>query len=277
MKKFLALLSLCALIVFNLTACTVKEQIDLTYGEKYQIQNEKLEKYDSLEWTSSDTAIAEVQNGQITAVGAGTTLVTAEANNKEVAEFTINVTTIPITAIVLSSKVGEVTEGEKFKLGYTLAPENASDIGLTWKSADEKVATVDASGVVTGVAPGQTTVLLSTEDGIIDTCSVTVTQKSAYERLSVDERAFFDVFLGFVDNFKNPSSIIIKGVQNAFGDTWIAEVSAQNGYGGNGTTRYWIDKTVGIWDMDDLGLNFEYEVDPSYNVDLLNEALRERQ
>ena len=54
-------------------------------------------------------------------------------------------------------------------------------------------------------------------------------------------------------------------------------MSAQNGYGGNGTTRYWIDKSIGIWDMDDLGLDFEYEADPSYNVDLLNEALKERQ
>lgn len=277
MKKFIALLLLCALLLLSLAACTIKEKIDLTYGEKYQIQNEKLEKYDLLEWTSSDTTIAEVQNGQITAVGAGTTLVIAEANNKKVAEFTIKVTTIPITAIVLSSKVAEVTEGETFKLGYTLAPENASDIGLTWKSADEKVATVDTSGVVTGVAPGQTTVFLSTEDGIIDTCSVTITQKAAYERLSDDERAFLDVFLGFVDKFKNPASIIIKGVQNTFGDTWIAEVSAQNGFGGNGTTRYWISESIGIWDMDDLGVNFEYEADPSYNVDMLNEALRERQ
>ena len=145
MKKFLALLSLCALIVLNFTACTVKEQIDLTYGEEYQIQNEKLEKYDALEWASSDTTIAEVREGQITAVGAGTALVTAEANDKEVAEFTVKVSTIPITAIILSSKAGEVTEGETFKLGYTLVPENASEIGLTWKSADEKVATVDTS------------------------------------------------------------------------------------------------------------------------------------
>ena len=58
---------------------------------------------------------------------------------------------------------------------------------------------------------------------------------------------------------------------------WIAEVSAQNGFGGNGTTRYWISESIGIWDMDDLGVNFEYEADPSYNVDTLNEALRERQ
>ena len=96
-------------------------------------------------------------------------------------------------------------------------------------------------------------------------------------RTYAHERAFFDVFLGFVDDFKNPASIVIKGVQNAFGSTWITEVSAQNGYGGNGTTRYWIDKSIGIWDMDDLGLDFEYEADPSYNVDLLNEALKERQ
>ena len=69
--------------------------------------------------------------------------------------------------------------------------------------------------------------------------------------------------------FQNPMQPV-----NCF---WIAEVSAQNGFGGNGTTRYWISESIGIWDMDDLGVNFEYEADPSYNVDTLNEALRERQ
>lgn len=276
MKKITALL-LCVLLLLSFSACTIKENIDLVYGDTYQISNEKLEKYQSLEWSSADTSIAEVLNNNISAKSPGTTLISATADGKEVAEFTVNVSIIPITGIVLSTKASEITEGETFKLNYSLFPENASDLGLNWKSADEKVATVTPAGVVTGITAGQTTIVISTEDGVIDTCAITVKQKPAYERLSDDERAFFDVFMEYIDNFKNPASVIIKGVQNIFGEVWLVEVSAQNGFGGNGTTRYWLSESVGIWDMDDLGLNYTYEVDPSYNVELLNEALKERQ
>lgn len=155
MKRFAAILLLCALMLVSLSACAVKETVALTYGEKYQITNKKLDRYENLDWSSSDASIAEVQYGRISAVGAGTTLITAEADGKEVAEFTVKVSIVPITGIVLSAKATEVTEEETFKLEYTLFPEDASDVGLSWKSADEAVATVDASGVVTGIAPGQ--------------------------------------------------------------------------------------------------------------------------
>ena len=48
MKRFTALLLVCALLLLSLTACAVKEKVDLAYGEKYQVQNEILEKY---EWS----------------------------------------------------------------------------------------------------------------------------------------------------------------------------------------------------------------------------------
>ena len=126
MKRFAAILLLCAMMLVSLSACAVKETVALTYGEKYQITNKKLDRYENLDWSSSDASIAEVQYGRISAVGAGTTLITAEADGKEVAEFTVKVSIVPITGIVLSAKATEVTEEENFKLEYTLFPEDAS-------------------------------------------------------------------------------------------------------------------------------------------------------
>lgn len=278
MKRFTTLLLLCALLLLNLTACAVKEKIDLPYGEKYQVPNEKLEKYQSLDWKSADTEIAEVQYGQITGVGSGTTLVTAEANGKKVAEITVRVTIVPITGIVLSSRACEVTEEEKFKLEYTLFPDNASDFGLSWKSADETVATVDAFGVITGITPGQTTISISTEDGVIDTCSVTVKQKPAYERLSKKEKAFVDLAMKHLDTFKNPDSVIIKEVQEAtLNNTWTVKVSAQNGFGGNTTTVYMLDDNFGFWNWGsfDIDLDLNITPDDSYDIELINDAIAE--
>lgn len=278
MKRFTALLLLCALLLLSLTACATKEKIDLPYGEKYQVANEKLEKYQSLDWKSADTEIAEVQYGQITGVGAGTTLVTAEANGKKIAEITVRVTIVPITGIVLSSRACEITEEEKLKLEYTLFPDNSSDFGLSWKSADETVATVDASGVITGITPGQTTISISTEDGVIDTCSVTVKQKPAYERLSKKEKAFVDLAMKHLDAFKNPDSVIIKEVEEATLDnTWTVKVSAQNGFGGNNTTVYMLDDTFGFWNWGsfDVDLDLNITPDDSYDIELINDAIDE--
>ena len=278
MKRFAAILLLCAMMLVSLSACAVKETVALTYGEKYQITNKKLDRYENLYWSSSDASIAEVQYGRISAVGAGTTLITAEADGKEVAEFTVKVSIVPITGIVLSAKATEVTEEETFKLEYTLFPEDASDVGLSWKSADEAVATVDASGVVTGIAPGQTTISISTEDGVIDTCSVTVKQKPAYERLSKKEKAFVDLAMKHLDAFKNPDSVIIKEIQEATLDnTWTVKVSAQNGFGGNTTTVYMLDDNFGFWNWGSFDIDVDLNITPdeTYDIQLINDAIDE--
>ena len=56
----------------------------------------------------------------------------------------------------------------------TVAPENAINQHVTWSSANSTIASV-ADGVVTGVALGNTTVTVTTEDGgYTATCTVTV-------------------------------------------------------------------------------------------------------
>ena len=165
-----------------------------------------------------------------------------------------------------------------FKLEYTLFPEDASDVGLSWKSADEAVATVDASGVVTGIAPGQTTISISTEDGVIDTCSVTVKQKPAYERLSKKEKAFVDLAMKHLDAFKNPDSVIIKEIQEATLDnTWTVKVSAQNGFGGNTTTVYMLDDNFGFWNWGSFDIDVDLNITPdeTYDIQLINDAIDE--
>ena len=65
-------------------------------------------------------------------------------------------------------------------LTATVAPSNATNKTVTFKSADETLATVDGDGVVTGVKATEpdtpVIITVTTNDGNqIDTCAVTVT------------------------------------------------------------------------------------------------------
>ena len=63
-----------------------------------------------------------------------------------------------------------------FTLVATITPEDATNKSVTWASSDEAVATVDANGVVRGIAEGTADITVTTVDGeFTDVCAVTVT------------------------------------------------------------------------------------------------------
>ena len=68
-----------------------------------------------------------------------------------------------------------VAQGATRTLTATVLPANASNRNVTWQSSDSAVATVDASGVVTGIAEGTATITVTTVDGNkTASCAVTV-------------------------------------------------------------------------------------------------------
>lgn len=65
--------------------------------------------------------------------------------------------------------------GESFTIVPTVQPENATNKNVTYKSSNEKVATVDASGKVTAVKEGSADITVTTEDGnFTEVCKVSV-------------------------------------------------------------------------------------------------------
>lgn len=67
--------------------------------------------------------------------------------------------------------------GTKEQLTATVAPDDADNLGLTWTSDNEEVATVDGSGLVTAVSEGTATITATANDGsgVAASCVVTVT------------------------------------------------------------------------------------------------------
>ena len=74
-------------------------------------------------------------------------------------------TTVAVTGVSINKTSVTLLEGNTETVTATVSPEDASDKGVTWKSSDPSVATVDSSGKITAVAPGEAVITVTTTDG----------------------------------------------------------------------------------------------------------------
>lgn len=124
-------------------------------------------------WSSSDENIATVDDkGLVRAIAIGEAVITAAAGEKS-ATCAVTVVGIPVEEVILDKTVLELTRGEQGQLTATVSPDDADNKNVTWSSSDEKIATVDANGLVTAVAAGNATVT-ATAGSKSATCAVTV-------------------------------------------------------------------------------------------------------
>ncbi len=72
---------------------------------------------------------------------------------------------VPVTGVSLDKSSANLIAGKTLTLKATVLPENASDKTVTWKSSDAAIASVDASGKVTGKKAGTATITVTTKDG----------------------------------------------------------------------------------------------------------------
>ncbi|MEG1813573.1 MAG: Ig-like domain-containing protein, partial [Clostridia bacterium] len=155
---------------------------------------------DVLTWSSSDEKVATVASAQtpyrtatVTAVDAGTAVITAKTSNGRTTTATVTVKPVAASGIyILQADTATTTApnatlaaqslklGEVLRLkGYVKTPVNATSTTFTWSSGNTAAATIDANGVVTPVAVGTAVITATSANGTKQTVSVTVAPKDA--------------------------------------------------------------------------------------------------
>ena len=88
---------------------------------------------------------------------------------------------ILLTSISVTCAASSVSVGGTISCSANVQPNNASDKGVTWSSNPPGVATVNSSGVVTGVTAGNVTITATAVDGsnVYGTTSVTVSNANS--------------------------------------------------------------------------------------------------
>ena len=191
----------CLVLVLGLVACTIfgsqftelftggkadtpvqaltlsQRNADLTVGSTVKLTASGGESIVS--FSSSNEAVATVSaDGTVKAVGEGSAVVTAKAGDLTAScsvavkgtEQTKEPEDLSIYSVYGKNVVTDVT----IELGSPAPMKvQGTESAVTWSIADTSIATVDSSGMVTGVAVGETT-LTATVDGQTLTCTVRI-------------------------------------------------------------------------------------------------------
>lgn len=122
-------------------------------------------------YTSGDANIATVdENGVITGVAEGETTITATVGELS-ASRTVSVI-IPVESLTAEDASLHLADGAA-ALAYTVTPEHFTG-ELTFASTDETIVTVDADGLLTPMAVGDTTVTVTAPNGLTATAQIRV-------------------------------------------------------------------------------------------------------
>uniref|UniRef100_UPI00260C68DD Ig-like domain-containing protein n=1 Tax=uncultured Shewanella sp. TaxID=173975 RepID=UPI00260C68DD len=124
----------------------------------------------SVTWIPIDTATTTVSaSGLLTGVEVGNTTLTANKDGVTSNTVDVNVSAAVITAIQVTPSPVNVAKGQTQQLTATATYSDGTSSGIssevTWLPDDTATATVSASGLLTGVEVGNTT-LTATKDGV---------------------------------------------------------------------------------------------------------------
>ena len=165
-----------------------KTSVSVLRGKTYNLKITGTKK--KIKWTSSNKKIATVSaSGKIKGINKGKCNIYAKVGKKK---YTCKVTVKqPVTSIKLSKKSISLNKGKKYTLKARIAPKNAANKAVVWKSSNTKIASVSSKGVVTAKSTGTTTITATAKDGSRKKASCKVTVKgSSNKKILIQELKF---------------------------------------------------------------------------------------
>jgi hypothetical protein len=150
-------------IAMSPASITIKEGESTTIGARVSKWNASAGR--TITWESSDPDIASISSsGVLYANKIGETDITASAGGKTgTCHITVVSSRVPADSVKLDVKQLRVTNGATGALSATIYPSGSTD-QRAWSSSNEKVATVDATGIVTGKSNGYSTITVKAGD-----------------------------------------------------------------------------------------------------------------
>lgn len=137
---------------------------------------------------------------------------------------------IPTEAVVLNKTFVTLNPGSTDQLKITYVPDYASaSVGtVTWKSSDEKIVTVDSTGKLTAKAAGKAIITVTTSDGKVMYCIVTV-ENIKVSKITLASTTSNKIATGKKVTLKatvTPTNAYNKGVTWKSSNTKVATVSS---------------------------------------------------
>ncbi len=187
-------------------------------------------------WSSSNTGVATVDSGVVTAVAPGDTVITAASAEDNTIKATCNVTVnkVNVSSVTLVDEAVTLTISSTRTLVFNLLPANATVKTVSWTSSNPAVAEVNATtGLITAKTEGTTNVTVASTDdpSKTDVCVVTVSAQqilvnsiSITETLIVGKDAEKTISVTF-----DPSNATNKSISWTSSNPLIASVNPTTG------------------------------------------------
>lgn len=167
----------------------------------------------------SDEDMVRVQNKTLTGRALGNCILTiASRQNPEVTRRYRLLVIQPVTKVSITADTKSMYVGDLLPLSATFAPEDASIQSVVWTSSNEKVATVDESGIVMGMSKGQATIRATAVDGSKRYATFTVTVKQQPQSVTLKE----DSAVINVGRYKTLKATVLPGNTNDKSVTWAS-------------------------------------------------------
>ena len=118
-------------------------------------------------WKSSNESAATVEDGVVKGLRRGGTRITASTVSPSISvDCEVDVVTekIPLTSIAVTPAVSAIRSGQKVQLYVSRTPSNSTSHHFIWTSSNDRIAVVDANGLVTGFANGEVTITAISKD-----------------------------------------------------------------------------------------------------------------
>lgn len=127
----------------------------------------------SVSWESDAPDVVSVSNGRLEAKTPGEANITVTTDNGKVSTCRVTVPQEP-TEVSINPDELELLMGRTKTLTCSFVPADAATSSLTWKSSNPEVASINQSGVVSALRPGEATLTVATHNGVVGQCKIVV-------------------------------------------------------------------------------------------------------